>query len=186
MAAQGAAGGRPARHPGEILSKNRTFRCRDRLDEMLQESAAHAGRTVSSEIERRLEESYFRERTEAEFLGSELSGEILRLIRLAMVNEGGVGDWGRDRARAENVRVAANAIIAVICRLPLDLPPPEMKTAGLEEARHLLLKSTFRSRLTRRILAELWPRREGGNLGDPTAGSGEAPVASSGDADDGC
>jgi hypothetical protein len=154
---------------------------------MLQESAAHAGRTVSLEIERRLEESYFRERMEAEFLGSELGGEILRLIRLAMVNEGGVGDWGWDRARAENVRVAANAIIAVICRLPLDLPPPEMRTAGLEEAKHLLLKSIFRSRLTRRILAEFWPRREAVNLGDPTAGSGDAPpVGSSGDGDDGC
>ena len=47
--------GRPPRRAGERLSKNRTFRVRDKLDEQLRAAAEQSGRTVSGEIEHRLE-----------------------------------------------------------------------------------------------------------------------------------
>jgi hypothetical protein len=51
-------GGRPPRHEGERLNKNRTFRIRDELDRKLQEAAAQSKRSVSEEIEYRLERSF--------------------------------------------------------------------------------------------------------------------------------
>jgi hypothetical protein len=53
--------GRPPRHAGERLSKNRTFRVRGELDEKLLAAAAVSGRSVSEEIEYRLEQSFERE-----------------------------------------------------------------------------------------------------------------------------
>ena len=53
--------GRPPKHEGERLSKNRTFRVRGTLDEQLAAAAQEAGRSVSEEIEHRLEESFRRE-----------------------------------------------------------------------------------------------------------------------------
>jgi hypothetical protein len=53
--------GRPPKHEGERLSKNRTFRVRGTLDEQLEAAARDAKRSVSEEIERRLEESFRRE-----------------------------------------------------------------------------------------------------------------------------
>ena len=50
--------GRPPRHQGERLRKNRTFRVREALDDKLLASAAASGRSVSEEIEFRLEQSY--------------------------------------------------------------------------------------------------------------------------------
>jgi predicted DNA-binding protein len=50
--------GRPPRHHGERLAKNRTFRIRGDLDERLQAAAKQAGRSVSEEIEHRLEGSF--------------------------------------------------------------------------------------------------------------------------------
>jgi hypothetical protein len=52
--------GRPPRREGERLSKNRTFRVRGDLDEKLQAAVEGTGRSVSEEIERRLEESFLR------------------------------------------------------------------------------------------------------------------------------
>ena len=53
--------GRPPKHEGERLSKNRTFRVRGTLDEQLVAAAKDTGRSVSEEIERRLEESFQRQ-----------------------------------------------------------------------------------------------------------------------------
>lgn len=50
--------GRPTRREGERLSKNRTFRVRGPLDEQLRKSADNSGRSVSEEIEYRLERSF--------------------------------------------------------------------------------------------------------------------------------
>jgi hypothetical protein len=50
--------GRPPKHEGERLSKNRTFRVRGMLDEYLTWNAEEAGRSVSEEIEARLERSF--------------------------------------------------------------------------------------------------------------------------------
>jgi hypothetical protein len=53
--------GRPPKHEGERLSKNRTFRVRGGLDEQLEAAAQKAERSVSEEIEQRLEDSFRRE-----------------------------------------------------------------------------------------------------------------------------
>ena len=50
--------GRPARRAGERLAKNRTFRVRGTLDDQLVVAAAASGRSISEEIERRLEDSF--------------------------------------------------------------------------------------------------------------------------------
>jgi hypothetical protein len=52
------AAGRPARHVGERLSKNRTFRVRGQLDDQLSAAAEKSGRSVSEEIEFRLERTF--------------------------------------------------------------------------------------------------------------------------------
>src|SRR5262245_16683392 len=50
--------GRPPKREGERLSKNRTFRVRATLDEQLAAAAKQSGRSVSEEIEHRLENSF--------------------------------------------------------------------------------------------------------------------------------
>jgi hypothetical protein len=52
-------GGRPPKHKGERLSKNRTFRVRGSLDDYLKDSAEKTGRSVSEEIENRLDRSFY-------------------------------------------------------------------------------------------------------------------------------
>jgi hypothetical protein len=141
MAAQGAAGGRPARHPGEILSKNRTFRCRDRLDEMLQVSAVRTGRTVSGEIEHRLERSFADDRMNEALLGSDVGADILRTLRAVMIAEGLTPDWDGDPARAERFRTVANAVIVAFLKLPsIDLPTPDKRAGDMQTAKELLLR----------------------------------------------
>ena len=50
--------GRPPRHAGERLVKNRTFRVRGSVDDQLQAATEQSRRTVSAEIEYRLELSF--------------------------------------------------------------------------------------------------------------------------------
>ena len=57
--------GRPPRHGGERLIKNRTFRVRGGLDEKLLAAAAASERSVSEEIEFRLIQSFNRDTMEA-------------------------------------------------------------------------------------------------------------------------
>jgi predicted HicB family RNase H-like nuclease len=56
--------GRPPKRKGERLSKNRTFRVRGTLDEQLVVAADAARRSVSEEIEYRLERSFQEEEIE--------------------------------------------------------------------------------------------------------------------------
>jgi hypothetical protein len=151
MARKSKAGRKP-KYPGEKLSKNRTFRVRDRLDDNLQTSALSSGRSVSEEIEYRLETSFFDERQLAGILGSDLGSEILRLIRGAMVVEAVGGSWSPNSTAAENIRVAANAVIAVLAKLPLEFPPPEKRLEGLQIAKALLLHSSVRRNLPNEIM----------------------------------
>src|ERR1700761_5615635 len=60
--------GRPARRAGERLSKNRTFRVRPQLDEQLAHAAGSSGRSVSEEIELRLEQSFTKQQSMLEAL----------------------------------------------------------------------------------------------------------------------
>lgn len=55
---QASPAGRPPRHSNELLTKNRTFRIRPSLDEALVRAAAEAGRSVSAEIEYRLDHTH--------------------------------------------------------------------------------------------------------------------------------
>lgn len=54
--------GRPPKRKGDPVRKNRTFRIRDSLDRALIKAAKSAGRSVSEEIEFRLELSFLKER----------------------------------------------------------------------------------------------------------------------------
>jgi hypothetical protein len=68
--------GRPPKREGERLSKNRTFRVRGTLDEQLAAAAQEAGRSVSEEIEYRLENSF---REDDRYGGPHLSA-VFRLV----------------------------------------------------------------------------------------------------------
>jgi hypothetical protein len=152
--------GRPPRHKGEVLRKNRTFRIRARLDELLEEAAAKAGRSISEEIEHRLELSFWEDRVAAARTGSDVGAELLRMFYSVMVLEGVHPDWTGDPVRAENFRVAMNAIIAVMTGLPLELPSPEKRLEGIETAKQYLLRSSRRGAIPEEIISSIW---------DPTA-----------------
>jgi hypothetical protein len=85
------ARGRPPRHAGERLGKNRTFRVRGALDEMLELSAKMSGRSVSEEIERRLEQTF---RDEADAGGPALV-KINRLMTSAFAVAGEMASGGK-------------------------------------------------------------------------------------------
>jgi hypothetical protein len=152
MARKKSRGGRPPRHAGEILRKNRTFRIRARLDELLEQAAGRAGRSTSEEIEHRLERSFHDDRVAQAHFGSDVGAELLRTFYSVMVFEGVHPDWSGDRDRAENFRVAMNAVIAVLTGLPLELPPPQERWEGLQTAKQYLLRSSKRRELPREIM----------------------------------
>jgi hypothetical protein len=135
---------RRPRHPGGHLRKNRTFRIRDRLDELLENAATAAGRSTSEEIEYRLEVSFLDERRNAHMLGSDVGADILRTLRAAMVLEGVTPDWDGDVTKAERFRTVANAVIAAFLKLPIDLPPPEKRSEDMQTAKELLLQYSAR------------------------------------------
>lgn len=148
-------GGRPLKHKGEPLSKTRFFRMRPRLDDLLQAAAVEASRTVSQEIEYRLETSFHDERMALALTGSDVGALLLRMFYSAMVAEGVTPDWTRDEAeesrkvRAENFRATANAVIASALMLKIELPPPWQHQESLRLAKRLLLRSS--------VPMERWP-----------------------------
>jgi hypothetical protein len=154
-------GGRPARHAGERLTKHRTFRVRGRLDETLQDAAQQSGRSVSEEIEYRLERTFLEDRR----FGGAVGSEVLLLIQLVMALEGVDGRlWNERPDSAETVRTAANFIIAALTKLPLDLPPPEKRAEVMRLAKQMLLRSSARRELPPEILAaELEPVKWNGD-----------------------
>jgi hypothetical protein len=165
-------GGRPLKHSGAgaefemlglgraPLSKTLSFRVRPRLAELLQKSAAQASRTVSQEIEHRLERAFHDDRIAQAHFGTDVGAELLRFFYSAMVLEGVHPDWTGDRDRAENFRVAMNGIIAGLLGLPLELPAPEKRAEGLETAKQYLLRSSKRADIPVEIMSSHW---------DPTA-----------------
>jgi hypothetical protein len=177
MMARKKKGGRPLKHSGEgakfemlrlgraPLSKTLSFRVRPRLAELLQKSAAQASRTVSQECEHRLERSFHDDRVAQAHFGTDVGAELLRMFYSAMVLEGVHPDWSGDRDRAENFRVAMNAIIAVFTGLPLELPPEHRRNEGLQTAKQFLLRSTKKEALSdymEIMLSELEPLKWGG------------------------
>jgi hypothetical protein len=156
MAAGKHKGGRPLKHPGEPLSKAMAFRLRPRLAELLQESAAKASRTVSQEIEHRLERSFHDDRIDQAHFGTDVGAELLRIFYSLMVLEGVHPDWTGHRDRAENFRTAMNGVIAGLLDLPLELPPQEKRAEGLESAKHFLLRSSKRGDILAEIMSADW------------------------------
>src|SRR5215469_574675 len=126
------------------LSKTLSFRVRPRLAELLQKSAAQASRTVSQEIEHRLERAFHDDRIAQAHFGTDVGAELLRFFYSAMVLEGVHPDWTGDPVRAENFRVAMNGIIAGLLGLPFELPAPEKWAEGVETAKQFLLRSSKR------------------------------------------
>jgi hypothetical protein len=158
-------GGRPLKHSGEgaefemlglgraPLSKTLSFRVRPRLAELLQESATQASRTVSQEIEHRLERTFHDDRMAQAHFGPDVGAELLRMFYSAMAFEGVHPDWMGDRDRAENFRIAVNGIIAGLLGLPLELPPPEKSFEGMETAKQYLLRSSRRGNIPAEIMS---------------------------------
>jgi len=134
--------GRPPRHKGEVLRKNRTFRIRARLDELLEDAAAKAGRSTSEEIEHRLELSFWEERAAHARTGADVGAELLRMFYSVMVLEGIHPDWTGDPVKAENFRVAVNGIITGLLGLPFELPSPQKWAEGVETAKQYLRRSS--------------------------------------------
>ncbi len=102
--------GRPPRHAGERLSKNRTFRIRGELDAKLQEAASKTGRSVSEEIEYRLEQSFQKEDI-AKIIRATLDSYIVRVP----ISEIGTR---ADREREGGVRLKK-----LLGRLPKEIDP---------------------------------------------------------------
>jgi hypothetical protein len=136
-------GGRPLKHKGEPLSKTRSFRVRPRLDELLRAKAEEASRTVSQEIEHRLETSFHDERVALAHTGSDVGALLLRMFYSGMVQEGVYPGWSGDPVRAENFRTAVNGVIAHVLGLKVELPPPWEQQAGWRRAKQLLLASSI-------------------------------------------
>jgi hypothetical protein len=76
--------GRPPKHKGERLSKNRTFRVRGLLDEYLIGRAQESGRSVSEEIEARLERSFYMDGIMVSYVGD--AQPLLNAIALAVAS----------------------------------------------------------------------------------------------------
>jgi hypothetical protein len=95
--------GRPPRHAGERLVKNRTFRVWRKLDHQLQAAAEQSRRTVSAEIEFRLELSFLVDRLDAKMRA--LLGVDLKQALLAQL--GGLGSFGdEDEIKRWATRIA--------------------------------------------------------------------------------
>jgi hypothetical protein len=62
---QGKGGGRPVRQKGSPLSKTQTFRLSELMDSTIRAAAAESKRSISEEIQFRLEESFKMELAEA-------------------------------------------------------------------------------------------------------------------------
>jgi hypothetical protein len=115
--------GRPPRHRGERLSKNRTFRVRGTLDEKLQAGAAASGRSVSEEIEFRLDQSFDRDAFIGALVGDDENGKVLRSIAVVMKLESRSGHWLKDVNAADTVGKAANFIIGQFAQSHRQPPP---------------------------------------------------------------
>jgi hypothetical protein len=103
--------GRPPKHEGERLSKNRTFRVRGTLDEQLEAAAQKAGRSVSEEIERRLDDSF--KRIEELYGGPHLSATFRILAdNLALVKAKFGERWAESDSALSQLAQAFATVIA--------------------------------------------------------------------------
>jgi hypothetical protein len=105
--------GRPQIAPQERKVRNVTFRSRNDLYEALQAAAAKTGRSLSEEIERRLEGSFQASDPIITALAGKEASVILRLIAVPLVQATrDHQDWHENRALTETVSSAASLVIA--------------------------------------------------------------------------
>ena len=135
--------GRPPRHPGERLSKNRTFRVRGGLDERLPAAAAATGRSVSEEIEFRLDQSFDRDAFFGLVLGGDENAKVLQSIATVMKLESYKGHWLKDVETSDTVRRAVNFVIGQFAE-PYQHPPlfPAATNPTMERAKVLPSNAT--------------------------------------------
>src|SRR5437660_327572 len=91
--------GRPPKAKEHRKAVNFTFRSRDQMRERLEAAAAASGRSISEEIEHRLNQSFDEERLSAAFLGGTDTAKTLQLIANAMRRVTADGDgtpWSKD------------------------------------------------------------------------------------------
>jgi Arc-like DNA binding domain len=122
--------GRPPKAKEDRKAVNFTFRSRDQMRERLEAAAAASGRSISEEIEYRLNQSFDEERLSAAFLGGNDTAKALQLIANAMRLETAAGDgtpWSKDQRKAEAVQTAATLLIAGSAGLPV-VPPTTVVT----------------------------------------------------------
>src|SRR5262245_15521366 len=123
MAAKKNVGGRPPRHPGERLSKSRTFRVRGGLDEYLQAAAAASGRSVSEEIELQLELARARKQQLIEEWGPDVFSIADRAARSLRHIEDYTGkSWHEDDKTYELFRRALLEIVFNVRLLAIEGP----------------------------------------------------------------
>jgi len=89
---------------------------RDVLDEKLLAAAAASGRSVSEEIEFRLDQSFDRDAFIGLVLGGDENAKVLQTIAMVMKLESRHGHWLKDANTAETVRRAVNFIIGQFTR----------------------------------------------------------------------
>jgi hypothetical protein len=124
--------GRPALPAAERKAKNFTFRSRGNLHEQLQEAAVLSGRSISEEIERRLQQSFADD--EQRKRDNRLSQLLMRDHAMNVLLKGGQGasllDWiafkmielGNWETSVETRHGMANLISEKVLR---DWPKPE-------------------------------------------------------------
>jgi predicted HicB family RNase H-like nuclease len=110
--------GRPPKRKGERLSKNRTFRVRGTLDEQLAAAADAAGRSVSEEIEYRLERSFWRE---------EIEGKTVELqVRLPERLQGRLEEAAKNKGWSMNTEIVDRLDVSFQLQIRQEM---EMKAA---------------------------------------------------------
>jgi hypothetical protein len=104
--------GRPRKSPDERKAVNFTFRSRGQMRDLLQAAADASDRSISEEIEFRLESSFRRDKA---------ADLVLLAMELESTDE---RNWKDDPLSAETVRIAVDRIIAAMAGLPREHPRP--------------------------------------------------------------
>lgn len=168
--------GRPPKRKGERLSKNRTFRVRGALDDLLQAASDASGRSVSEEVEYRLDRTFVEDVVRAQIGSGQDNANLNRLLQVALVL---AGNWKGDAKRSEALRIAINYIVARYAGLPL--PPPQtsserISTGGLTAAQRiaatLVGPAATENEISGQVIADFVLTQEGleGILKDPDKG----------------
>ena len=127
--------GRPPKREGERLSKSRTFRVRGTLDNALRVAAERSGRSVSEEIEFRLERSFGNDGLLDLALGENIA-DLIQMIFMAVARS---GIRTGSKHSYEVLQAAIFYIIATFARQLVPRPPRnEVEKEGARIARDVL------------------------------------------------